>query len=85
MQIKNCKDCQKQISRFDNEFYEFDLCLSCGIDRRLKKLNLEGTDNTNRRMIQPASCVNCGLPIKKLLSGLVCQKCQSDPQLNPKI
>lgn len=82
---KKCKDCQKPISRLDNEFYEFDLCLSCGIDRRVVKLNIQGTDRTKKRIVEPSKCINCGEEIKKLLSGQVCQKCQNDPQLNPEI
>ena len=85
MQTKNCTDCQKPIDKLDNEYFVRGLCLSCGVDRRVLKLKITGTDNTNRRIIQPVSCIECGIPIKKLSSWKVSPKCQEDSKLNGNI
>lgn len=82
---KKCNDCYKMIVALDNEFYSSNLCLSCGIDRRLLIVDLTGKPEANNRMIQPDNCKSCGLPIKKLLSGDICEECQTDSRFNPEI
>lgn len=86
MQKKTCTDCQKSITKLDNEEgFKFDLCLTCWVNRRLSEFEF---DDDSPRSLYPLNLENnCKVCDKKLkrFSGAICKECQSDNRFNSNI